>query len=100
MAVATACGVIETFETRLVGLQRQRPAERDQILGRVHRPADGRRGAGPTESGPGGSNGASTRTWCPSAMKRSASASMCLVTPPGYVHEYGDRIATRMRIKW
>src|SRR3984885_7855198 len=29
-------------------------------------------------------------------MKRSARASICLVTPPGYVHEYGDRIATRM----
>src|SRR5438874_7214348 len=29
-------------------------------------------------------------------MKRSARASMCLVTPPGYVHEYGDTRAIRI----
>jgi chlorite dismutase len=29
-------------------------------------------------------------------MKHSAKASMCLVTPPGYVHEYGDTRAIRM----
>src|SRR6266568_2818269 len=29
-------------------------------------------------------------------MKRSASASICLVTPPGYVHEYGDTRAMRI----
>ena len=29
-------------------------------------------------------------------MKRSASASICLVTPPGYVQEYGETNAIRI----
>src|SRR5512132_3604304 len=43
-----------------------------------------------------GSYGARTRTWWPSAENCSARASMCRVTPPGYVHEYGDTRAIRI----
>src|SRR3712207_861810 len=41
------------------------------------------------------STGESTRTSWPVASSSSASASMCRVTPPGYVHEYGETRATR-----
>src|SRR4051812_46174348 len=44
-----------------------------------------------------GSNGASTETSWPVPMNCSASASMCRVTPPGYVQEYGETRAIRIR---
>ena len=43
-----------------------------------------------------GSNGASTRTSCPADSSAVAKASMCRVTPPGYVQEYGETRATRI----
>ncbi len=42
-----------------------------------------------------GSCGASTRASCPPAASSDASASMWRVTPPGYVHEYGESSAIR-----
>ena len=42
--------------------------------------------------------GESTRTSWPSARNCSASASMWRVTPPGYVHEYGDTSAIRIAL--
>ena len=43
-----------------------------------------------------GSNGASTVTSWPARSNSAASASMWRVTPPGYVHEYGETSATRI----
>src|ERR671932_262713 len=42
------------------------------------------------------SNGASTRTSWPAAASAAARPSIWRVTPPGYVHEYGETRATRM----
>ncbi len=90
-------GVIEMFETALVGLQGEGPAERDEVVRRRHDLRPGPRcstrrsgQADRTEPAPGRDGR--------SAMNCSASASICLVTPPGYVHEYGDRIATRIAL--
>src|SRR4051794_14552328 len=47
------------------------------------------------ETAAGGSNGDSTRTSWPLRRSSSDSASTCRVTPPGYVHEYGDTSAMR-----
>src|SRR4051812_47373664 len=47
------------------------------------------------ERASGGSYGASTRTSWPLWRSSSESASICRVTPPGYVHEYGDTSAMR-----
>ena len=47
------------------------------------------------ESASSGSNGARMRASWPSAASSAASASMWRVTPPGYVHEYGESSAIR-----
>ena len=94
-AAADAAGRVGDVRHRAVGREADRAPERDEVLGQLARcgRAPRCRRAARRSSG---STGDSTRTSWPAARYCSASASMCRVTPPGYVHEYGDTSAMRI----
>ena len=81
-----------------VGLEAHGPSKRHEVIGRLYRLWPGtpmqtrRKAARRIERGEHADVVALLRGTV------SASASMCLVTPPGYVHEYGETSA--MRIIW
>ena len=79
---------------RAVGRDAERAPQPDEAVGR--RMALGARTAvQPAREAIVGINGARMRASWPSPVSRGASASMCRVTPPGYVQEYGESSATR-----
>ena len=85
----TACGASAMFETApFAGRPTVRPSETKPSgagwrCGRAPR-------CGRAESASSGSKGARMRGSWPARASSAASASMWRVTPPGYVHEYGE----------
>ena len=80
---------------RPVDPQAHGAAERDQVVGRPGARAAPRVHAH-GQPVVGVERGEHSTSW-PVAMNCSARASMCRVTPPGYVQEYGDTSAIRIR---
>ena len=80
---------------RAVGGDPDRAPQRDEALGLRRAPAGAPRGAGDARARRRGHTGARMRTSWSCARSSPASDSMWRVTPPGYVHEYGDTSAIR-----